>query len=340
MFLNTSSSKYTSPLEKKKLYDQHERLKRLYEPHRHHYSNNGETFDPWDSNYVNNLFGPSSQRKKTLHTIHQGLVSKSLLDISRAVNKDQLWEMSDQSPKTDELSQAQMYSSLALTLKYVNCLERFGPNSNLQGAAPYLTESKYLFGRFFNWFYHPKFGYNVYFLLKKSLTKPSLSLPEMRRRKEFFKATFLDYQQFYNLDYELNASVSFLTYGLAKTFFLEKHLSRTARLLIQVYNAPFWNTLNSKEKYVFLKKLVAISRQKGSYQLINSLFDIIKLKLVTVKDKQELHVLLKSGSAYETINLGVRSLSKSIYLDFGNSPAVGKLNPKELGLNVYVLLVY
>ena len=99
-------------------------------------------------------------------------------------------------------------------------------------------------------------------------------------KKDLFKKSFLRYHQRLRLDlqffFEPSLSLEKNPGGFWGVFFHKVNLLKVIRLILNVYNSEFWDTLNPKQKYKFCNKIaggvVGLTLKAGSYRYINSLF--------------------------------------------------------------------
>lgn len=169
---------------------------------------------------------------------------------------------------------------------------------------------------FFEWLFTDQVGDFVSNLISESF-KTETEMAD-------FKQSFLIIQDCLPYLFKKNVKIRNFPSGMEKLLFSEKNLERLILLIMKIYNSSFFAFIDKNENKTIKKKvfdeLIKLTREKGNYSLINSLFNKINLLTenlnVTIEITGENQVLSFSfipkidAKAHITKSLNMESLQK------------------------------
>jgi hypothetical protein len=146
-------------------------------------------------------------------------------------------------------------------------------------------DRNYQFTLFFNYLFNPEVGFVVEDIVYQAIS----ALPD---KKELFKKSFLRFQKNLETVFFPNRSLQYPLFGLQGIFFNKSNLLKITRLLLNVYNPQFWNSLKPEYRFEFCQKIISLTLQFGTYNYINSL-------LLPIKQQSDTQVILNlDGSSF------------------------------------------
>lgn len=116
-------------------------------------------------------------------------------------------------------------------------------NHNIQGQKlQYSNEQLFLLA--FPWLFHLQTGSYIELMLAQHI--------KTQEAKNKFKRLFLAFQRRYSLCFEPKEEISERSFLSTQIYFKKINLCRVIRLLMPLYQHSFWETISSREKYVFI----------------------------------------------------------------------------------------
>lgn len=126
----------------------------------------------------------------------------------------------------------------------------------------------YAFTLYFNWIFHFQVGFCLERFVLQAYNSNDLKI--------VFKNDFINYQKRLSSLIEVNGNLLKLgTFGVTTLFYNKTNLLRLIRLLVNIYNASFWNALPPFRKFAFCKKLIQLTLSSGTYKYLNALMEPI-----------------------------------------------------------------
>jgi hypothetical protein len=130
------------------------------------------------------------------------------------------------------------------------------------------SNKSYAFTLYFNWIFHFQVGFNVERFVLQAYNSDNFKI--------VFKNDFINYQKRLSILIEVNGNLLELgTFGVTKLFYNKTNLLRLIRLLVNLYNASFWDSLPPFRRFAFCKKLIHLTLSSGTYKYLNALMEPI-----------------------------------------------------------------